>query len=272
MFKLIFIDIDGTLLTSDHQISAGTLSAIKRVSETNRVPVILTTARPPQAVEKIYSGLNLVAPVVCFNGALIIDKAGKENFSVLQSIAIDTAFLDTIHNIASDYRISVSFYKNEEWFSGNNDDWIQQEEQITGTKATISDANTLIQKCKTGNEGPHKILLMGEPGEISAAEPLLKESTGNHLNIYKSKPSYLEIMNGAASKTSAMQFLLSKYCLTNNEVLAIGDNFNDIEMLQYAGIGIAMGNAPEEVKAHAGFITLDNDSEGIKFALDKFIQ
>jgi Cof subfamily protein (haloacid dehalogenase superfamily) len=272
MYKLIFIDIDGTLLTSDHKISEGTLSAIKRVTQINQIPVILTTARPPQAVEKIYSRLNLNSPVVCFNGALVLNKMGKRDFIILQSIAVDTKFLTTINNTAADYKMSVSYYKMEEWLSNRKEHWIKEEEQITGTKATILNMDMQIQKWANQNEGPHKILLMGESGQIDKIEPVLKKNTSNQLNIYKSKPTYLEIMSGPASKTSAITFLINKYDLTNKDVLAIGDNYNDIEMLRFAGMGVAMGNAPDQVKAHAKYITLDNDSDGVKFALDAFIK
>ena len=113
---------------------------------------------------------------------------------------------------------------------------------------------------------------MGEPDEINNIELQLKKETNYVLTIYKSKPTYLEIMNKGASKKAAITFLLNQFGLTNKDVLTIGDNYNDIEMLQYAGVGIAIGNSPDDVKAHADFITLDNDSDGIKFALDTFIK
>lgn len=146
------------------------------------------------------------------------------------------------------------------------------EEQITGTKAVILNMDMQIQEWANQNEGPHKILLMGESGQIDKIEPVLKKITFNRPNIYKPKPTYLEIMSDPASKTLAIIFLLTKYGLTNKDVLAIGDNYNDIEMLRFAGMGIAMGNAPDQVKAHAKYITLDNDSDGVKFALDAFIK
>lgn len=95
--------------------------------------------------------------------------------------------------------------------------------------------------------------------------------TDYQLSIYKSKATYLEIKNIAASNKMAINYLLKQYHVTPNEVIAIGNNYNDIEMLQMAGLGVAMGNAPEEVKAHADYITLDNDSDGISFALEQFI-
>ena len=78
-------------------------------------------------------------------------------------------------------------------------------------------------------------------------------------------------MNIASNKHSAIEFLLKKFNVSGKEIIAIGDNYNDLEMLRMAGMGIAMGNAPEDVKAQADFITLDNDSDGIPFALEQLL-
>ncbi|MEP7109128.1 MAG: Cof-type HAD-IIB family hydrolase [Ferruginibacter sp.] len=271
MYKILFIDIDGTLLTSQHLISKGTLSAIQRISEIKKIPVILTSARPPQAVEKIYKQLNLNSPIVCFNGALILEKYNNNGFTHLLSSTVDIAYLNVINRNAIENNLSVNFYEMGKWFSNSYTNWINQEEEITETKVTILNTHLQIQQWTTENEGPHKILLMGDPGKIDSTELQIIKHAGHHLNIYKSKPTYLEITNGAASKVSAIIFLLKKYGLASKDVLAIGDNYNDIEMLKLAGLGIAMGNSPDEVKSQARFITLDNDSEGIKFALDMFI-
>jgi Cof subfamily protein (haloacid dehalogenase superfamily) len=272
MYKLIFIDIDGTLLTSDHIISKGTLSAIERVSNVHHIPVILATARPPQAIEKIYNQLCLHSPAVCFNGALILDRNTTGNFYFLQTSTIDSNFLNPIYNTALQFSVNISFYKEDQWFTNQHDYWIQQEEQITETKAIITNISLQIDQWINENNGPNKILLMGAPDEIDKVELALKNATHHQLNIYKSKPTYLEIMNNTASKKAAIHFLLNKYNLSYENVLAFGDNFNDIEMLQLAGVGIAMGNAPVAVQACADFVTLSNDAEGIQFALDKFIQ
>jgi Cof subfamily protein (haloacid dehalogenase superfamily) len=269
--RFIFLDIDGTLLTSDHRISRGTITAIQRVNNFHNIQVVLTTARPPQAIRNIYKRLELKTPAVCFNGALIIEKAGEIQTSILHSQCIDASQLYPIYAAASNPHLNISFYKNEDWISDKMDAWVRQEEEITETEALIQNAGVTIQKWTESQTGPHKILLMGEPHEIDITEKNLNQLIGNSLNISKSKPTYLEIMNSSASKTSAINFLLGKYAMTPQEILAIGDNFNDIEMLRLAGIGIAMGNAPEEVKKHADFVTLDNNSEGIQWALDTFI-
>jgi Cof subfamily protein (haloacid dehalogenase superfamily) len=272
MYKIIFIDIDGTLLTSDHKISAGTLSTIQRVNQFNKIPIILTSARPPKAIQKIYYQLGLNAPVVCFNGALLIKMEDTGNYLTLNSHTIPTFLLKQTHAIAAMHHVSLSIYTSSQWYSNNYDKWIKQEEKITKTNAVILNTPLQLNNWQTANDAPHKILLMGEPDKIESISLRLKKHTGNKLNIYKSKPCYLEIINSSASKTSAVIFLLQQYGLTQKDVLAIGDNYNDAEMLEFAGMGIAMANAPDEVKARAQFVTLNNDADGVKFALDKFIK
>jgi len=273
MYKLVFIDIDGTLLTSQHTISGGTHAAIRRITELNNMMVVLTTARPPQAVERLYNQLNLQTPVVCFNGALVLEILHHNSYeNILQSITIDPGLLPFVNNSLAANDVNISYYKSGEWFSDRDDNWIKQEVEITGTKATILNMQSQIENWITKKEGPHKVLLMGEPNQIDSIEPVFKNMIGDQLNIFKSKPTYLEVMNSLASKTTAIKFLMEKYSVAREEVIAIGDNYNDIEMLQLAGLGIAMENAPAAVKAHADFITFDNDSEGIQAALDRFVK
>ena len=96
------------------------------------------------------------------------------------------------------------------------------------------------------------------------------KSLGDRLNIYQSKPTYLEIMNKDVSKPKAIEKLLSLYDIDSSEIVAIGDNYNDADMLKYAGVGIAMGNAPDKVKLVSDFITLSNDEDGIVTAVNKY--
>ncbi len=274
MYKLIFIDIDGTLLTSEHKISTGTLSAIQRVTQINKIPVILTTARPPQAVESIHAQLNLNTPVSCFNGSLIVNKLNSNNkYSILSSVTIDAGLVSKVNEIAVLQDVNISVYRLNEWFVTNHDNFIKREEQATETTSTILEKlDVQIQKWADINDGPHKILLIGGPDKINKTEFILKSWFGSYLNIFRTNEHYLEISSINASKKMALDFFIKKDNLVKNEIIAIGDNYNDMEMLQWAGLGIAMGNAPEAVKEYADFITLDNNAEGIKFALDKFIK
>ncbi len=85
-----------------------------------------------------------------------------------------------------------------------------------------------------------------------------------------SKPSYLEIMDRSVSKTSAIRFLQERWGVARQQVIAVGDNFNDMDMLEYAGVGVAMGNAPESVKNAADEVTLSNDDDGVAKVIEKY--
>ena len=106
---------------------------------------------------------------------------------------------------------------------------------------------------------------------IKALDTKIKSYNSNNLNIYPSKPTYLEIMPSNASKTSAIEVLCKKFNIQRSEIIAMGDNYNDIDMIEFAGLGIAMGNAPDEVKQYADDITLSNDEDGVAEAIKKYI-
>jgi HAD-superfamily hydrolase, subfamily IIB len=112
---------------------------------------------------------------------------------------------------------------------------------------------------------------MADQNEIEVLNTKIKDYNSNNLNIYLSKPTYLEMMPNNASKTSAIEVLCKKYDIQRSEVIAIGDNYNDINMIEFAGLGIAMGNAPDAVKQYADDITLSNDEDGVAVAIKKYI-
>jgi len=110
---------------------------------------------------------------------------------------------------------------------------------------------------------------MGPPEAINSLESELKN---NHpdITVYKSKPTYLEIMAQNVLKSSAIAILIKARGVVKEEIVAIGDNYNDIDMLRFAGLGVAMGNAPDEVKSAADIVTLSNDEDGLKVVLEKY--
>ena len=166
----------------------------------------------------------------------------------------------------------MSLYKDDEWYIEEMDEWAKQESEITNIIPTVVNFNELIETWREEKTGPNKILCMANPNEIN----LLKEEMNsndnvNVLNIYPSKTTYLEIMPTNASKTSAINYLEKKFNINKAEIIAMGDNYNDVDMLKYAGIGIAMGNAPDDVKKNADDVTLTNDEDGVAEAISKYL-
>jgi len=264
-FKMICLDIDGTLLNSNHKISEKVKNAINIVANEKKIPVILVSARMPKGIKFLQKELGIEQPIICYSGALILDKDNK----ILSKEFIDVFNLEEIYKLVSDHNIHISLYKDDEWYIEEMDYWAKQESEITNIIPKVTDFNDLIELWEIeGTGGPNKILCMASPDKIN----LLKENIkANELNIYPSKPTYLEIMPTNASKTSAINILQKKFNVDKAEIIAMGDNYNDIDMLEYAGLGIAMGNAPDNVKKHANDVTLTNDEDGVAEALEKYV-
>lgn len=257
-FEAIFIDLDGTLLTDDLTILPGSVNILKKLSDSG-VLVCIVTARSPAASVHFYEQLGIVNnPIICFNGALI-----QKNNKILYEITIDSAIASKIINILKRHQISPSVYRHYDWFAESPDRWIREEIEITNSIFTEVNFNEFFGQ----NIQPNKLLGMAEPAKINAAQEYLKNSGFNDLNIHKSKPTYLEIMNNKASKRLGIQKLLEMINIDPEKIITIGDNYNDIDMLRFSKTSVAMGNAPNEVKKFATYITDTNNNEGIKKAL-----
>lgn len=167
--------------------------------------------------------------------------------------------------------LHISFYHNDDWFIEDLDDWAIQEEDIAKTPPTVIDYQELFRLWERTKNSANKVLCMGEEGEIECLERYLINDFGGDMTIYRSKPTYLEIMDHTVTKTSAIRFLQEGFKIKQSEIIAIGDNFNDMDMLQYAGIGVAMGNAPEQVKQVANEMTSSNDDNEVAKVIQKYI-
>ncbi|WP_031264234.1 Cof-type HAD-IIB family hydrolase [Sporolactobacillus laevolacticus] len=268
--KMIFSDIDGTLINSKHVITEKTIKAIKSCAR-HQLPFILVSARMPGGILPLQQQLGLSNPIVCYSGALIVrpQQTGSASQPLL-TITMDTETVLTIHqHICKRFpNISFSAYSFDQWLVQEpNNPWIEQERQIAGTAATLC---TFQDDDMDVEFAPiHKVLCMGEPEKIDQLyESLL--SLKLEVSVFKSKPTYLEIMAKDVGKAGAMNLLMKEYNVRREETIAFGDNFNDLDMLRFAGIGVAMDNAPSQVKGAADFVTLSNDQDGIQAALERF--
>lgn len=151
-------------------------------------------------------------------------------------------------------KISVNIYSYQDWFVFEKDAWVQQEEAITATKAQLLDCypphaeNFII----------HKLLFMGEEEEIQALEVFCNQEFAGAMDFTRSKATYLECVDNQVSKLAALKFLANYLAIPQQRCLAIGDNYNDLEMICYAGISVAMKNSPLAVQQKADWVTESN--------------
>lgn len=261
--KAVFSDIDGTLINSSHMITEKTKLAVQKATSLG-VPFVLVSARMPSGILPLQRELQIESPIICYSGSLVIDC--RSNTTIFSKGLPQENVIGIHETVKSKFsNIHMSIYSHDQWVVENpQDEWVVQEQDITGAQPVQVNFKSFINTCPE----VHKILCMGPAKEIDKLEKVLKKDNAA-LNIYKSKDTYLEIMPGDASKSKAIQQILNQYHFKKEEVMAIGDNFNDIDMLKFAGLGIAMGNAPDEVKKHANQVTCSNDEEGLSLSLEK---
>jgi Cof subfamily protein (haloacid dehalogenase superfamily) len=177
----------------------------------------------------------------------------------------------TILDLTTNTAIHTSLYHEDLWYAPAVDQWTDREQRITKVNAIIADGHSIINNWSQENKGAHKVMCMGPEQEINALEQELKNSFDDQLHIYRSRPSYLELAPKSVSKATALEVILNQeFGIRLKEIIAFGDNYNDIEMLQSAGLGIAVGNARKEVKAAAKEIVGNSTEDGVAIAIEKY--
>jgi len=265
--KLICSDIDGTLLNKERALSNRTIKVIKRVLP---IPFILISSRMPQAMLHLQKDLSIThLPIIAYNGALIISQD-----TVLQSTEIKPKVSEDLVQFCGKTSLHVSLYHKNEWYVPAMDYWANRESNNTKVVPKIQKIKTTLKNWENENKGAHKIMCMGNKNEIDNLVNHINTNHQNEIIGYRSKPTYLEIAPKNISKKTAIELLLKfnypNYSLEN--VMAFGDNYNDIDMLKAVKIGVAVANAKKEVLAIADKITESNIDDGIAIFLEKYIK
>lgn len=261
--KMVFSDVDGTILSSKHQVLPGTKEKILELQR-HKVPFVLVSGRMPKGIELIKKHIGIKAPMICFSGALIL----SENREIIHSNTINRDNAEEFYAYTQKMfpDICCNAYYIDDWIVADRQNpVIVNEESIVRMESTQCDLTQYLSK----SEGVHKFLMIGSETEIQAAEEDLKEKFP-HLAVAKSSPIYLEIMEGKTNKAVAVSSLCEYYGIHISEVLAFGDGMNDLEMLSLVEHSYAMENAAEQVKLAAGYVTDSNDNDGILKVLNEY--
>jgi Cof subfamily protein (haloacid dehalogenase superfamily) len=268
MYKLIAVDIDGTLLNKDKAISPKTTSVFNAIP--SHIPVVLISSRMPEAMRYLQRDLNIAdKPIVAFNGGLVLNQN-----EILSHTGIDFNTFKTVLEQNEDLDLHLSLFHNDEWFAPVDDFWTQREIKNTKVNPVLKSNQEVFDLWKIHNKEPHKIMCMGEEAKVDEMFNRLLALEGNSLHLYRSKPTYIEMAPRQISKLSGLKVLLQKLYpkLELTDIIAYGDNYNDIEMLENVGMGVAVNNAKKEVKTIADEITQSNLEDGVAQHLEKIYQ
>ena len=265
MYKAVFIDLDGTLLRKNHTVIDAAKEVLQKLIQKN-VLVVLVSARPLHGIMHIAEKTGLErCPVASLNGAYIFN-----NGRIIYDAVIGNELVTQVHQQLQKYESTPIYYHQNEWYSETKNAHTDHEQRITSIPVTIQPFAETCSVWQNKSSGPNKILVVANAKIIEEIQSGLKQQYPNELTVCTSKPTFLEIMHESASKLKAVKMISEYYHISQEEIVAIGDNFNDMEMISFAGLGIAMGNAPDAVKEVANYVTDTNNNDGVAKALERF--
>ena len=265
--KLIAIDIDGTLLNPQHEVTPRVKAAIEAARDKG-VAVVLATGRPFIGVQRYLHELGLEKEgqfCVTNNGALVQKADSGECVA-----EVTVSFADYLYYEQLSRELGVKFQAmtRTHLYTANKDisRFTIHEVSLTGMPLRYR----AVEEMDPSLQFP-KIMMIDEPELLDAAIARLPAEAWERNTILKSAPYFLEILNKEVNKGTGVKLLAERLGLQADEVMAMGDQENDLAMIEFAGTGVAMGNSIDSVKAAAQFVTKSNQEDGVAYAIEQFV-
>ncbi|RWX54579.1 sugar-phosphatase [Photobacterium chitinilyticum] len=266
MYKLVALDMDGTLLNSQKEISVRTKQAINDAREQG-AHVVLASGRPLEGMADYLAQLGMTSNddyVLSYNASLVQRVGNKE---VIRKQIMKGSDAKNIASLSHDLGVFVhAFSPTRGLITPQNNTFTQHESTINGVEVTEIDFSEL-----DNDEEIIKVMMVADSEILSAAIAQLPESLYEQYTIVQSAPFFLELLNPKSNKGAGVAMLAEHLNINPSEVICMGDAGNDHHMIEYAGLGVAMGNATEDTKALANHITDTNDNDGVAKVIEEFI-
>ncbi|AYB40571.1 Cof-type HAD-IIB family hydrolase [Brevibacillus laterosporus] len=264
-YRMIVLDLDDTLLQDDHTISTRTKSALMKAQEAG-VKVVLASGRPTYAMTHIAEELELEkygSFILSFNGAKIINWKTKEE---LFSSTLPVETVHELYDISKKEQVGILSYDGDDIVAETVTAYTKKESEITGMN--IKEVESFKQAI---TRPVVKVLMVDDPTKLAIVEKKLQKQLEGQLSVMRSKPFFLEFTEAGVDKGTSLHQLINKLGIEQAEVIAIGDSYNDLAMITFAGLGVAMGNAPDDIKEVANYVTDTNMNHGVAKVVETFI-
>lgn len=266
MYKLVALDMDGTLLNENKQVTERTKKAIKAARDKG-VTVVLATGRPIDGVTRYLEELEMLTEsdyALTYNGGLVVKTKSRD---VISKIGLKGEDLHYLHKLSKEFGVNIhAFSETEGLITPKDSKYTRVEADINNIKFKINDFSNI--------ENDHsliKVMMIDEPELLQNAVDNLPNEVFEKYTVVRSTPYFLEFMNKKVNKGTGLELLAKHLGVKQDEIISMGDAGNDLDMIEYAGMGIAMANAFEEVKKAANYITDSNNEDGVAKAIEKFI-
>jgi Cof subfamily protein (haloacid dehalogenase superfamily) len=277
--SLLLADVDGTLVDSKKRITARAKAAIEKAHEAG-VKFAVTSGRPPRGMKMVVEQVKLSAPIAAFNGGMFVEA---DTMKVLTSQTLDIETVkDVIERIKS-FDLDIWVYADVEWYLRNFDAPHREKEEHTVQfpPKVVSNFTEALQK------GVAKVVGVSDKYDLVAKAEKVIQAEFEHgiharcttasrdcepsVSAARSQPYYLDVTHPKANKGAVVEWLSEYLKIPSGEIVTIGDMPNDLLMFKKSGYSIAMGQASDEVKKSAGYVTAGMDEEGFAKAVEEFV-
>ena len=265
MYRLLVLDLDGTLTDSKTEIPERNLNTLLRAQEKG-LRIVLASGRPTYGITPLAKQLQLDrfgGYILSFNGGQIIDcKTSK----VIYETVLDPVHYDYLYEMGNTEHFKIVSYEDDYIVCEDTEnEYIRYEAflnkmPLKEVKDFRAHFNYPLPKC----------LVVGEPSKLVKLEETMRTHLEGHMSVYRSEPFFLELLPLGIDKAKSLAVLLERIGYTHEEMIACGDGFNDLSMIQYAGLGVAMANAQDVVKEAADHITGSNEDCGVAQVVEEF--
>ncbi|RUS45420.1 Cof-type HAD-IIB family hydrolase [Cohnella sp. AR92] len=261
-YRLIAMDLDDTLLTDDLTVSEKTRSAMAEAIAQG-AHLTIATGRMFASAKRVAAQVGLNVPIITYQGSLIRNLLDEE---VLYERSVPYEKVRFLYEYTRKHNLHLQTYINDQLYSFDNGDKLAAYAKQSGIPYIVEPE---LDRLPEGNHT--KLIIIDDPAKLDALIPVLRPLLGEGVHLTKSKANYLEFLHPEGTKGHALRFLAAHYGFPMEETIAIGDAWNDHEMIEAAGLGVAMANAIPELKNIANYVTLSNNDDGVAHVLEKFV-
>ena len=265
-YKMLVLDLDGTLTNNKKEITPRTKQALMQAQAVG-IHIVLASGRPTYGIVPLSEELKLrenAGFILAFNGGKIIDCTNND---ILFEQKLDEQLVPLLYKEAKKAGMEILTYQGEGIAATNKDNkYVQHEAFINKMPVTQYDdfLNQLVYPI-------NKCLIVGDPSPLHELELRLANELEGKMEVYRSADFFLECVPLGIDKARSLDRLISSLRISREEVIACGDGYNDLSMIRFAGLGVAMANAAEDIQREADFVTLSNEEDGVAHVIERFI-
>lgn len=267
-YKLIALDVDGTLVNSQLILTEGVRKALLKAQAEYGMRVIIASGRPTAGLRQLAEELELArysGYILPYNGGQMFNARAMS--APINRYALPDKVIPELYALAQEYGLNILTYSDTEILTERLDDPNVRKEMAL----TVMPSRQVENFVRDVPRNLPKCLIVGEPDKIEALVPIARKRFEGVVDAFTSDPCFLELVPTGVNKGVALQKLLERLDYDRSELIAVGDSNNDLEMIQFAGLGVAMSNAREAIKSCADYVTKSNNEDGVAHLLKKFV-